>query len=342
MAATREVGLAVVGCGYWGIHHVRVAASRRGARLVAVCDSDGEALGRAGRLAPSARALRSFDEVLADPAIDAVVLATPAREHGDQAARALAAGRHVLVEKPLALAVAEAERVVSVAAAAGRVLAVGHLMLYHPAVLRLHDLLSSGELGQLYYLYSTRVNLGRLRSDENALWSFAPHDLSMIDFLLGGEVPESVSARGQSYLQAGVEDVVFVTLKYGRGQMAHIHLSWLDPRKERRLTLVCSRKMVEFDDVASEKLRIYDKGYDRPPAFSQYAEYLTLRQGDIHIPHVPMAEPLALELDHFLDCIRTGATPRTDGASGLRSVRVLAAAQASLERDGAPVPLAPS
>jgi len=337
MAATREVGLAVVGCGYWGIHHVRVAASRRGARLVAVCDSDEEALGRASRLAPAARALRSFDEVLADPSIDAVVLATPAREHGDQAARALAAGRHVLVEKPLALAVAEAERVVAAAAAAGRVLAVGHLMLYHPAVMRLRDLLSSGELGQLYYLYSTRVNLGRLRSDENALWSFAPHDLSMIDFLLDGEVPESVSARGQSYLQAGVEDVVFVTLKYGRGQMAHIHLSWLDPRKERRLTLVCSRKMVEFDDVAGEKLRIYDKGYDRPPAFSQYAEYLTLRQGDIHIPHVPMAEPLALELDHFLDCIRTGTTPRTDGASGLRCVRVLAAAQASLERDGAPV-----
>jgi predicted dehydrogenase len=184
------------------------------------------------------------------------------------------------------------------------------------------------------------VNLGRLRSDENALWSFAPHDLSMIDFLLDGEVPQSVSARGQSYLQAGVEDVVFVTLKYRAGQMAHIHLSWLDPRKERRLTLVCSRQMVEFDDVSSEKLRIYDKGYDRPPAFSQYAEYLTLRQGDIHIPHVPMAEPLALELDHFLDCIRKGTVPRADGASGLRSVRVLAAAQASLEQDGAPVGVA--
>ena len=335
----KQVGLAVVGCGYWGIHHVRVAAAQRGARLVAVCDRDGAALQRAARIGAGARALGSLDEVLAEPAVEAVVLATPAREHGEQAARVLASGRHVLVEKPLALAVDEAEQVVAAGARAGRIIAVGHLMLYHPAVLRLHELLASGELGQLYYLYSTRVNLGRLRSDENALWSFAPHDLSMIDFLLDGEMPDSVSARGQSYLQAGVEDVVFVTLKYRRGQMAHIHLSWLDPRKERRLTLVCSRKMVEFDDVASEKLRIYDKGYDRPPAFAQYAEYLTLRQGDIHIPHVPMAEPLSLELDHFVECIRLGVTPRSDGASRLRSVRILAAAQASLERDGAPVAL---
>jgi len=337
VAGAEDVGLAVVGCGYWGIHHVRVAAAQRGARLVAVCDVDGGARARAARAAPGARPLATLDEVLADPAVNAVVLATPARSHADQAARALAAGRHVLVEKPLALAVADAEAVVDAAARAGLVLAVGHLMLHHPAVVRLRELLSSGDLGHLYYLYATRVNLGRLRSDENALWSFAPHDLSMIDFLLDGEVPTSVSARGQSYLQEGVEDVVFVTLKYARGQMAHIHLSWLDPRKERRLTLVCSRKMAEFDDVASEKLRIYDKGYDRPPAFAQYAEYLTLRQGDIHIPHVPMAEPLALELDHFISCIREGTTPRADGASGLRSVRVLAAAQSSLDKDGAPV-----
>ncbi len=336
---SEELGLAVVGCGYWGIHHVRVAAAQRGARLVAVCDTDGEALARAARLAPGARLLRSFDEVLADPSVDAVVLATPARVHGSQAERALASGRHVLVEKPLALAVPEAERVVAEAKRSGRVLAVGHLMLYHPAVVRLRELLTSGALGPLYYQYATPVNHGRLRSDENALWSFAPHDLSMIDFLLDGEEPESVSARGQSYLQAGVEDVVFVTLKYRRGQMAHILLSWLDPRKERRLTLVCSRQMVEFDDVASEKLRIYDKGYDRPPAFTQYAEYLTLRQGDIHIPHVPMAEPLSLELAHFVDCVHNGTAPRSDGSGGLRIIRILAAAQASLEGDGVPVAL---
>jgi predicted dehydrogenase len=338
-APDAPLGLAVVGCGYWGIHHVRVAAAVSGARLVAVCDGDEAALARAVRTAPQARPLRSFDEVLADDAVQAVVLATPARDHASQVTRALDSGRHVLVEKPLALNVADAEAALEAASRSGRVLTVGHLMLYHPAVLRLRELLTSGELGQLYYLYSTRVNLGRLRSDENALWSFAPHDLSMIDFLRDGEMPESVSARGQSYLQAGVEDVVFVTLKYKQGEMAHVHLSWLDPRKERRLTLVCSRKMAEFDDIASEKLRIYDKGYDRPPAFAQYADYLTLRQGDIHIPHVPMAEPLALEVAHFVDCARWGVAPRTDGASGLRIIRILAAASQSLAADGAPVRL---
>jgi predicted dehydrogenase len=339
MSDPAPLGLAVVGCGYWGIHHVRVASAVRGARLLAICDGDPAARAKASRVAPGARVLATYEEVLSDPAIEAVILATPARHHATQATQALDSGRHVLVEKPLALAVDEAESALAAAARANRILAVGHLMLYHPAVLRVRDLLSSGELGQLYYLYASRVNLGRLRTDENALWSFAPHDLSMIDFLLDGELPESVSARGQSYLQANVEDVVFVTLKYKQGQMAHIHLSWLDPRKERRLTLVCARKMVEFDDVASEKLRIYDKGYDRPPAFAQYADYLTLRQGDIHIPHVPMAEPLALEVTHFVDCIRHGVTPRTDGQSGLRVIQVLAAAQKSLQADGAPVRL---
>jgi predicted dehydrogenase len=339
VAEPAPLGLAVVGCGYWGIHHVRVAAAVRGGRLIAICDGDPAALARASRVAPSARPVAEFDQLLADPAIDAIILATPARAHAEQATRALDSGRHVLVEKPLALSVGDAERALAAAARTGRVLAVGHLMLYHPVVLRVRDLLSSGELGQLYYLYASRVNLGRLRSDENALWSFAPHDLAMIDFLLDGELPESVSARGQGYLQENVEDVVFVTLKYRQGQMAHIHLSWLDPRKERRLTLVCSRKMVEFDDVASEKLRIYDKGYDRPPSFAQYADYLTLRQGDIHIPHVPMAEPLSLEVAHFVDCIRHGVTPRTDGESGLRVIRVLAAAEESLKADGVPVRL---
>ena len=319
---------------------MRVAAAAPGARLVAVCDTDEVALARAAQMARGARAVDSLDAVLADRAVEAVILATPAGQHAEQTTRALRAGRHVLVEKPLALTVGDAQRAVNAAEQAGRILAVGHLMLYHPAVLRLRELLRSGELGHLYYLYSSRVNLGRLRSDENALWSFAPHDLSMIDFLLDGELPESVSARGQSYLQAGVEDVVFVTLKYRRGQMGHIHLSWLDPRKERRLTLVCSRKMVEFNDVASEKLRIYDKGYDRPPAFAQYADYLTLRQGDIHIPHVPMAEPLALEVNHFVDSVRHGTRPRTDGESGLRIARILAAAESSLAADGAPVALA--
>src|SRR5262249_54174634 len=243
------------------------------------------------------------------------------------------------VEKPLALSTADAERVVAAAAAAGRTLMVGHLMLYHPAVDRLRKMVAEGELGTLYYLYAQRVNLGRLRRDENALWSLAPHDVSIILALLG-ESPVSVGARGGSYLQPGIEDVVFVALRFASGLLASIQLSWLDRRKERRLTLVGWKKMVELDDVHSvEKLRIYDKGYDRPPAFTEYAEYLSIRNGDIHIPQVSMAEPLEIECRHFLDCIEHGRRPLTDGASGLEVVRVLEAAQRSLAADGAAVAL---
>jgi predicted dehydrogenase len=330
--------VAIIGAGYWGINHVRVFAAEPGAQVTWVCDVDSRARERASTIAREASSSESVDEVLGADDVDAVVIATPAPTHAELACRAMKAGKHVLCEKPLALSVQDGERVSQMAEQTGRVLLVGHLMLYHPAVLRLRELLTSGELGDLYYIHCTRVNLGRLRPDENALWSFGPHDLSMIDFLVGEE-PVSVTARGESYLQAGVEDVVFVTLRFSGGQMAHIHLSWLDPRKERRLTIVGSKKMVEFDDVGAEKLRIYDKGYDRPPAFTQFGEYLTIRQGDVHIPHVPMAEPLALEARHFLDCIRTGATPRTGVDAGLRTVRVLAAAQRSLDQDGAPVKL---
>jgi len=203
-------------------------------------------------------------------------------------------------------------------------------MIYHPALDKLHALIRSGELGDIYYLYSLRVNLGRLRRDENALWSLAPHDLSMILHLID-EQPSEVAARGECYLQPGIEDVVFVNLRFPDRKMAQVQLSWLDPRKERRLTVVGSKKMVEFDDVHPiEKLRIYDKGFDRPPAFRGFGEYLTLRHGDVHIPRVDMVEPLAAECAHFLDCIRTGAQPRSGAQSGLDVVRVLAAADRSL------------
>jgi predicted dehydrogenase len=181
------------------------------------------------------------------------------------------------------------------------------------------------------------VNLGRVRQDENALWSLAPHDISMINHLLGDQ-PESVSARGGTYLQNNIEDVVFTNLKFKSGVSAQIQVSWLDPRKERRLTIVGSQKMVEFDDVHPvEKLRIYDKGFDRPPAFTEYAQFLSIRNGDIHIPQIPMVEPLEIECRHFIDCVAQGKRPLTDGASALHVVRVLEAAQKSLETGGAPV-----
>jgi predicted dehydrogenase len=334
------VGIALVGTGYWGIHHVRVFAAEPRCEVRWICDLDAATAARGQALAPHAAVTGDVDRVLADPAVHAVVIATPAATHADLACRALAAGKHVLVEKPLALAVTDAERVVAAATAAGRVVLVGHLMVFHPALVRLKELVASGELGDLYYLHSRRVNLGRLRRDENALWSFGPHDVSMIDALLE-EAPVRVTASGQSYLQQGIEDVVFATLHFASGAMAHIHLSWLDPRKERRLTLVGSRLMAEFDDVAADKLRIYDKGYERPPPFGGFDEYLTLRDGDIHIPRLAMEEPLRIEARHFVDCIVDGAAPRADAASGLRVIRVLDAAQRSLDGGGAPVALTP-
>jgi predicted dehydrogenase len=330
--------VAIIGAGSWGLNHVRAFARAREAEVVAVCDPSDEARTRALELAPRARMVRDAAEILAAPDVDAVVVATPAPSHPALARGALEAGKHVLVEKPLAMSIADAESVVA-ARRPGQVLMVGHLMLFHPAVELLRNLMASGELGTVYYLYAVRVNLGRIRRDENAMWSLAPHDVSVILHLLG-ENPVTVSARGGSYLQQGVQDVAFMNLRFKSGVVAQIQLSWLDPRKERRLTIVGSKKMVELDDVHPvEKVRIYDKGYDRPPDFTEYAEYLAIRNGDIHIPRVSMVEPLELEARHFLSCIAQGTPPLTGGEDGLRVVRVLAAAQRSLDADGAPAAL---
>jgi predicted dehydrogenase len=336
--SVRPIRLGVIGAGAWGVNHIRAISGERSCELVAVADPDDAALAKVHDLAPTARTTRDPDRLLAADDIDAVVIASPAPTHPRLACAAFAAGKHALVEKPLAMTAADASAVEAASIAANKIGMVGHLMLYHPAVVRLRELLVSGALGSLYYLHSTRVNLGRLRRDENALWSFGPHDLSMIQFLVG-RAPTSVAARGQSVLQPGVEDVVFLTLRYATGEIAHVHLSWLNPRKERRLTLVCSKKMAELDDVAPDKLRIYDKGYDRPPEFADYAEYLSLRDGDVHIPQIAMQEPLLLQLRHFLDCIEHRKTPTTNLHDAVALTAILEAAQRSLKQDGTPIDL---
>jgi len=331
------VRIAVVGAGAWGINHVRAMSRTPGAELVMVCDASVDARDRAQAIAPKARVAGDISEALGASDVDAVVLATPAKDHAEQARMVLNAGKHVLVEKPLALDAADAHAVVSAAETHKRVLMVGHLMLFHPAVERLKAMIDGGELGRIYYIYAVRVNLGRVRQDENALWSLAPHDVSMIEYLLSDQ-PESVSARGGTYLQTRVEDVVFVNLRFRSGVTAQIQVSWLDPRKERRLTIVGAHKMVEFDDVHPvEKIRVYDKGVDRPPSFTEYAQYLSIRNGDIHIPQIPMVEPLERECRHFIECVAQDKRPLTDGHSALRVVRVLEAAQKSLESDGIPI-----
>lgn len=333
------VRVAVVGAGSWGINHVRSFARLPGCELVAVCDPDTKNRSRAANLAPGARLFDRYEDLLDEggSGLDAVVLATPAVLHAEQSLAALARGKHVLVEKPMALTARDAERVYRAAEDAGRVLMVGHLMLYHAAVQRLREMIVAGDIGEVYYLYALRVNLGRLRTDENAMWSLAPHDVSVILYLLD-QVPVTVAARGHGYLQPGVEDVVFLNLAFPDGKMAQIQVSWLDPRKERRLTVVGERRMVELDDShPSEKLRIYDKGFVRAPEFTQFSEFLTIRQGDIHIPHLDLPEPLQVECRHFIDCVRTGQTPRSSALEGWNVIRVLQAAQRSLDLHGVPV-----
>jgi len=329
--------VAVVGAGNWGRNLIRVFHSLPEAELAWVADLDEARLAKMAELFPGIRTTTDAAEVLEDESVDAVVVAASAAAHRDLGLAAIRAGKHVYVEKPLALTVAGAEELVRVAGERDRVLMTGHLLLYHPAVLKLRDLIVSGDLGDVYYVYSQRVNLGVIRRDENALWSFAPHDLSVMLFLMGGD-PESVSARGAAYIQPGVEDVVFVNLRFPDGRMGQVQLSWLDPHKIRKFTVVGSKKMAVFDDMeAQEKVRVYDKGAEQTGDYASFGDYIGIRFGDIWIPRVNPAEPLRLECLHFLECVREGKAPRSDGDNGLRVVRLLEAASRSLEADGAPV-----
>jgi predicted dehydrogenase len=318
----------VVGLGYWGPNLARNFDRLPGAELRWLCDASAEALERWGATFRTARTTGSVDDLLADEELDAIVVATPVPTHAELATRVLGAGKHCFVEKPLARSEQEAEGVVEAAKAAGKVLMVGHLLEYHPGVERLAELVRSGELGDLHYLYSHRLNLGKHRQDENALWSLGAHDVSVI-LRLAGEEPYECTAVGESYVKDGVEDVVFAFMRFESGVTAHMHLSWLDPHKERRFTVVGSRRMASFDDMELErKLTVYDKGFDEK--YSSYGEYIA-RSGDVFSPRVSNEEPLSIECRHFLDCVRDGAEPRSGGESGLRVVRVLERLQRSLE-----------
>ncbi|MFQ5458124.1 MAG: Gfo/Idh/MocA family protein [Myxococcota bacterium] len=335
-----DVQIAVIGAGGWGKNLVRNFAGLKGARLAWCCDLNPSILERVAAQYPETRVTARLEDVLGDDAVTGVVIATDAPTHHRIAKAALEADKHVYVEKPLTMEAGQARELVALAEARDRRLMVGHLLLYHPAVEALEAVVGSGELGDIHYMYTQRLNLGVVRKDENAWWSLAPHDVSVILHLFGAD-PQTVSARGESYLQQGVQDVVFVNLHFPDGRMAQIHVSWLDPHKMRKMTIVGSRKMVVFDDMeAAEKIKIYDKGADVRPNFTSYNEAITLRQGDIFIPHLDMSEPLMRECRHFVDCIANGKTPKTNGREGLRVVRVLEAAHHSLGEGGRPVTLA--
>jgi len=332
------INIAVLGLGYWGPNLARNFDKLDDSNLYACCDLDNRNLDVLKDSYPKTRFSKDFNEVITDAKVDAVVIATSARTHYALAKKALLQGKHIYVEKPFTLDVAEAKELVELANKKDKKLMVGHLLEYHPAVEKLKELIDNGELGDIYYLYSQRTNLGKIRQDENALWSFAPHDVSVILYLLGTE-PIDVSVRGNAYLQDKIEDVVFVNLYFPKRVMAQLQLSWLDPHKIRKFTIVGSKKMVVFDDMESEeKLKIYDKGVTRNDKhFVSYDEFLTLRFGDVLMPHIAMTEPLTRECQHFLDCIKDNKTPRSDGMDGLRVVKVLSAAQKSLAQGGVPI-----
>ncbi len=327
-ASHTPVRVGVAGLGYWGPNLARNFSAIPGCELAWLCDGDITALARAADAFPLARTSGDIDELLGDSQLDAIVLATPVPTHASLARQVLGAGKHCFVEKPLALTAADAQLAVDEAARTGRTLMVGHLLEYHPAVRALEGLLKDGELGELFYIYGNRLNLGKLRADENALWSLGAHDVSVV-LHLTGEEPTECFAHGASYVRDGVHDVVFCYLQFPSRASAHLHLSWLDPHKERRITVVGSRRMATFDDMTLErKLTVYDKGFDEDTR--SWGEYIA-RAGDSYSPRISNAEPLRLECEHFIHCIRTGETPRSDGQSGLRVVRVLERLQASLD-----------
>jgi len=339
MASDRDLGLGVIGAGYWGKNVVRNFDRVQGARLVAVADLEERNLERARAAHPSAETYSNYQDLLDRSDVQAVAVCTGATSHHRIAKDALLADKDVYVEKPLTLEVAHAEELVQLAESRGRILMVGHLLLYHPCIQWIHSQIDTGEVGDLYYMYCQRLNLGIVRKDESAWWSLAPHDISIILHFFGA-LPTSVSARGNSYIRAGIEDVVFANFQFASGQTAEVHTSWLDPHKVRSLTLVGDRRMVTFDDVEPrEKLRVYDKGADRKPGYANYAELISMREGDIWIPSIQMTEPLLIECQHFVDCVRERTEPMTPGRQGLDVVRVLCAGQESIAQDGAPVSL---
>lgn len=333
------ITIGLIGCGVWGRNYIRNFEHLDGVEMYIACDPEQSNLGHVRRLMPNIKRTTDPSEIIGDSMVDAVIVATPATTHYGLAKAAIEAGKHVLVEKPLANSSTEAAELARLAQERGVVLMVGHILEHHPATMRLKNLIEEGELGAIQYLYLIRTNLGRIRTDVNVMWDLAPHDLSIVHYLLGGP-PKRVSAKGQSYVIPGIEDVVFMVLEYENNVMASIHVSWLDPEKIRRVTVVGDKKMAVFDDLqGAEKIRVLDRGVDcNLTAEREFEDFGSLqfayRYGDIWIPSVALSEPLRNQCTHFIECIESRLQPRTGGDNGVAVVRVLEAASRSLSEDG--------
>ena len=340
------VGIGVIGAGYWGPNLIRNFAAVDDCTLAVVCDQSRERLRAIERGYPLVRRVTQVEDMLGDTEVDAVAIATPAGSHFELARACLEAGKSVFVEKPLARTAAECEVLIQLARQRDLVLMVGHTFEFNAAVEYVEKMIAERVLGEVYYIYSQRLNLGVVRQDVNAMWNLAPHDISIALRWLK-KMPRAVNARGYTYLQEGIEDVVYLTLEFDDGVTVHIHVSWLDPNKVRRTTVVGSGKMVVYDDASTEaKIQIFDKGIDREHMEGSLGEFdsfgkfqLTQRAGDVLIPRIDFREPLRRECDHFVRCVASGERATTDGENGLRVVRVLEAASQSLQRGGESVEL---
>lgn len=326
--------VAQIGCGYWGPNLLRNFSALRGCHVKNVVDASPERRAFVEANFPRTTAVADHKSVLADPDIDAIVIATPAASHFRLGMAALEAGKHIFVEKPLATTAAEVDELARVATERKLTVMAGHTFIYNSAVRYVKKLIDDGAVGEVRYIYSQRLNLGRIRSDIDALWNFAPHDISIIQYWLGNPAPISISRQGMAYMQEGIDDVVFLSLTYPGKIMANIHVSWLDPQKVRKMIVVGSKKMVVYDDVADDKIAIYDKGIDRRAVLGENMDFdnprspeFNYRSGDILLPQVKFIEPLRIEVEHFIDSIRNQTTPIT----GLRHAREVVAI---LERAG--------
>ena len=337
------IGIGVIGYGYWGPNLVRNFAECQGAAVRMVCDLRPAQLEKVQRRYPSVRVTTNPADVWNDPEVDAVIVATPVDKHFELAMASLRAGKHVLVEKPITSTSEQASRLIDEAAARRLVLMVDHTFVYTGAVRKMRELLETGELGDIYYYDSTRVNLGLFQHDVNVLWDLAVHDLSIMDFVLGQQ-PIAVSATGFAHVQGRPENIAYMTMFFDGSLIAHVNVNWLSPVKVRRTLLGGSRRMVVFDDLeASEKIKVYDRGISvNPSPENVYQMLIGYRAGDMWAPQLPLGEALQTEARHFIDCIEQRRTPTTDGHAGLRVVRLLEAATISMAQRGALVPIAAS
>lgn len=341
MRNTKKIlNVGVVGCGYWGPNLVRNFRQTPDCHLKVLCDASEQRLGHMRRLYPELTMTQKFEDLLQDAQLDAIVIATPVRFHYAMAKAALTAGKHVFIEKPLARTEAESAELVSLAERQGLILMVGHTFLFSPAVRRMKEIISAGDIGEVQYIAARRLNLGLFQKDINVAWDLAPHDISILLYLLD-ELPLSVSCQGSSHVTKGIEDVTMMYLSFRKNRCAFIHNSWLDPKKVRQMTVVGSQRMIVYDDTEPlEKLKIYDARVEVPPHYDSFAEFTySYHYGDSYVPYIKQDEPLKLECQHFLECITEGATPITSGRLGLEVVKILEASSASLRQQGASVNL---